>query len=55
MTNKTILIHNNHGARDLLPRIGEYLKSKGFYIIFIVKTKQDISFIKKSNFNFFMK
>ena len=49
MKKNSVIIHNHQGIRDLLPHIGLYLKSKGFNIIFIVKTKQDIKFYKKNN------
>lgn len=53
MKKKTIIINDNHGTRELQQYMGEYLISKGFYVIFIVKTKQDINFYKKKNFIFF--
>ena len=53
MKKNSVIIHNHQGIRDLLPHIGLYLKSKGFNIIFIVKTKQDIKFYKKNNLIFY--
>ena len=31
----TIIINDNHGTRELQQYMGEYLISKGFYVIFI--------------------
>lgn len=53
MKKNSIIIHNHHGIRDLLPHIGLYLKSKDFNVIFIVKTKQDTKFYKKRNLIFY--
>ncbi|OUU29732.1 MAG: hypothetical protein CBB97_02055 [Candidatus Endolissoclinum sp. TMED37] len=53
MSKKTIIINTNQGIYDLEPHIGKHLKHKGFYVIFMVKTRQDIKFYKKNKLFFY--
>ena len=48
MSKKTIIINTNQGIYDLEPHIGKHLKHKGFYVIFMVKTRQDIKELYKA-------
>ncbi len=53
MKKKTIVIFSAQGIKDLEPYILQYLKSKKFYIIFLVNRKQDVDFHKKNNLKFY--